>query len=56
MYQTNPITNEKSKLAFRGIVINENNWQAQVIIQMTELEKTLREMVIAENRESAQSK
>lgn len=55
MYITNPIKNEKSKLAFRGIIIKENNRQAQILNSMTELEKTLHE-VTEMNRKSAQVK
>jgi hypothetical protein len=38
---TNPIKNEKSKLAFRGIFIKENTRQANILNKMAELEKTL---------------
>lgn len=44
MYMTNPIQNEKSKLAFRGIFIKENNRQAKILNAMVELEKTIRKM------------
>ena len=41
---TNPIKNEMSKLAFKGIFIKENMRQAEVLNKMVELEKTFREI------------
>ena len=41
---TNPIRNEKSKLAFKGIFIRENIRQAKIIDTMVELEKAIQEM------------
>ena len=38
----NPIRNEKSKLAFRGIFIHENIRQSKIIDSMVKLEKAIR--------------
>lgn len=43
-YVTNPIRNEKSKLAFRGIIIRENYRQAQISKRLVELEKEIKEI------------
>lgn len=44
-YITNPIANAKQRLAFRGIVIQENIRQVEQIKAVTKLEKAFREVV-----------